>query len=178
MKSIKIILNLILITLVTFLIVLGLSMFFVKSIVDAYVPPYVLTDGSLYHTGGTNPGLNVIANAGCRGTGYNCRYLNQVSSNASYYGWIPGLSDIVNWYAYDPTIGQAAVKYYVSNNQGDNWNQVMDQSNASNKGTFVYIGYSDTEPNSGSIFDLGNACVSGWGCYSYPVYWDDMGYTR
>ena len=161
MKSIKRILNSFLIAALTLLIVLGLSMFFVKHVVDAYVPPYILTDGHLYHTGGSNPGLNLISNTGCRGTGSNCKYLNQVSSNASYYGWIPGLSDIVNWYAYDPTIGQAAVKYFVYNNQGDNWNQVMDQSNASNKGTFVYIGYSDTVPNCEFYFRFGK-CVCKW----------------
>lgn len=176
MKSLKRISISISVAIVTMAVVMSFLLAVVKENVKAYTPPYIVTDGSLFHYAGSNPGLTLVSSSGCRGS--YCRVLNQVSSNASYYGWEISQNDIIDWYAYDPTIGQAAVKYLVTNNQGDAWNQVMDQSNSSNKGTFVYIGYSDHVPNTGSYFVLGNGCVSGWGCFGYPVYWDDMGYTR
>jgi hypothetical protein len=81
------------------------------------------------------------------------------------------------WYAYDPSIGVAAAQYWVQNNQSELWPTVMDQSNTSNKGNFVYIGYSDHTQNTGAYMDLSNKCIAGWGCYGLNVYWDDMGYT-
>ena len=129
-----------------------------------------LSEGSLTRLLGPTSSPIYYSSGAC--VGGSCRYLNQNSVNPSVYRWDTTPYGQNDWYAYIPTIGQAAVRYGVYPNE--NWSVVVNQANAYNQGQYLYIGYSDYF-GSKALF-LGNTCVSGWGCFGYPVYWDNMGY--
>ncbi len=125
--------------------------------------------GNLSYVSGPSGYPSTKTSSSCLGG--SCLYLNQ-SSDPAVWRWPYLSAGIWNWYAYCPSIGQAAAKYGV---MYESWSTVMNQANPSNWGTDVYLGYSDK--NSSEALFTSNTCISGWGCYSLPVYWDSMGYT-
>ncbi len=129
-----------------------------------------ISEANLYYVTGSTSAPVTYSSTGC--VGGSCRYLNQNSSNPGVFRWTEASSGINNWYAYCPTIGQAAAKYGVT---GESWTTVMNQANTSNQGNYVFLGYSDYSGTK-ALF-TSNTCISGWGCYGLPVYWDSMGYS-
>lgn len=128
------------------------------------------SEASLTHYNLANDSPITYSSSGCAGS--SCRYLNQSSTPSAWRWQYASSSGIYNWYAYCPTIGQAAAKYGLTSKS---WTIVMNQASTNNKGTYVYLGYSDAS-DTGTLF-TSNACISGWGCSGMPVYWDNMGYS-
>ncbi len=135
---------------------------------------YEYTEGNLFWISGPDT-PSALINGGCRGG--QCKYLVQDNTNPSAWRWTNDGHAIDDWYAYDPTIGEAAVRYGVRENSGPSWTQVVNQANALNKGTFVWLGFSDGDLEGGFIM-LHNGCVAGYWCGGLDVYWDNVKYVE
>ena len=122
---------------------------------------YEFSESSLYKISGPDTPTSIY-NTGCRGS--YCKYLVQNSTTPSAWRWLSSSKPILYWYAYCPTIGEAAARYGVREVSGGSWNVTMNQANANNKGNFVYLGFSDTTPLNGGYIMLHNNCVSGYWC--------------
>jgi len=136
---------------------------------------YIYTEVNLYEVSATDTPVSIYS-GGCRSS--YCKYLVQNSSNPSAWRWISKNASIMYWYAYCPTIGEAAARYGVRENSGGSWSIKMNQASANNQGSFVYLGYSDTIPLNGGYIMLHNGCVSGYYCGGLDVYWDDVIYVE
>lgn len=136
--------------------------------------PYYITENSLYWIMGPQTAPVVQYHNGCAGG--RCRYLYQ-SDYSSVYRWAWTRDDVYLWYAFCPTIGEAAAKYGVRISGSPNWDIVMNQANPSNQGKYVYLGYSDYTDNNGGYLMLHNGCVDGYWCGGLKVFWDNMKYT-
>jgi hypothetical protein len=83
-------------------------------------------------------------------------------------------------WAYDPTIGEAAARYWWRTYNGgvrDNWYITVNQANVNNKGKFVYLGFADYLPNTYGELRLSNGCLDPAYACGNKVYWDSMRYT-
>ncbi len=138
--------------------------------------PYYVSDNPLsYLSGSGTP--TTVSTSSCYGG--SCQYMYQDTVNPASYRWAyTTYSNVYDWYAYRPYVGEAAAKYWwLTHGQGanDNWFVTVDQS--ANHGTWAYLGYSDYLPNTYGELRLGNQCVSGYWCGGLRVYWDDWKYT-
>ena len=137
---------------------------------------YYYSEGSLYWISGPSASPTTYSSSGCAGG--SCRYKTQ-SSDPSTFRWSYSPSNLLYYYAYCPTIGQAAANYG-ARFDGSGWaftNVVMNQANSSNQGKYVYLGYTDWTPNSGGYLMTSNRCVSGYSCSGLKVFWDNILYV-
>lgn len=140
---------------------------------------YEYSESSLYYINGPDTPISTY-NTGCRGS--YCRYLFQQDTvktgrDSSAWRWAWSNDSIRYWYAYCPTIGQAAARYGVYENRGAQWSIVMNQANPNNQGRFVYLG-SSSAPYEGGYLKLHNGCVDGFWCPGLKVYWDNVIYHK
>lgn len=137
--------------------------------------PYYLSESSLSWISGSGTPTQQTTSSCYGGT---CKYMYQNTSNPATWRWSYTRANIYNWYVYRPYTGQAAARYWwLTHGQGanDSWFVVVNQ--ATSKGSWAYLGYSDDLPNSYGELRLSNQCVSGYWCGGLKVYWDNMKYT-
>ena len=135
---------------------------------------YYISENTLYWISGPNTPPVTQSSGAC--VGGSCRYLYQ-SSNPSLFRWNYTQTGVINWYAYIPSIGQAAARYGVRVGTQPIWQVTVNQANQNNWGKYVYLGYSDVVGPSGYLM-LDNRCVAGYWCGGLRVYWDSMKYTK
>jgi hypothetical protein len=137
---------------------------------------YYISENILYYISGPNNPPVTQSSGGCAGG--QCKYLYQNSSSPSAYRWNWTQIDVIYWYVYVPTIGQAAARHSVVISGSPNWSINVNQANSSNQGKYVYLGYSDVVPNGGGYLMLHNGCVAGYWCGGLKVFWDNMKYIK
>lgn len=114
--------------------------FFVMIIVALSVPSiavaatYTITESTLFYVTGPQTYPINHASGGCAG-GY-CRYLYQ-SGDPSAYRWNYTEDNVDDWYAYCPTIGEAAARYGVKVTGQTSWFINMNQANQNHQGSYV-----------------------------------------
>jgi len=109
-----------------------------------------------------------------------CKYMYQDTVDPALWRWEYTRANVYKWYVYRPYTGEAAARYWWLTYQSgrgirDDWIVIVNQ--ATNKGTWAYLGYSDYLPNSYGELRFSNQCVPGYWCGGLRVYWDDMRYT-
>ncbi len=153
-----------------------LSITFVAQAVSA---KHIITETNLTFVNGIsgNPSI-LLQSPSCLnqvsgGAGY-CKYRIGSTTSVNTYRWDYTTAHTYQIWAFDPTIGESVAKY--SWRDINIWNSTVDQSNAVNKGKWVYIGYSDyVSTNTGGYLMLSNDC-SGWTC-GKKVLFDSMEYN-
>jgi hypothetical protein len=134
--------------------------------------PYIISEATILHFSGNNGYPHSYSSSGCyNGT---CKYLSQSEPTEGWY-WPNGYSNFYQWYAYDPTVGQAAAYYTVWESGSYYWTVTVNQAN--HHGQWVYLGYSDYPGDPGEHLVLDNRCISGYTCSSLNIYWDEMELT-
>lgn len=147
----------------------ALSITFVAQAVSG---PYTITEDTLYYVSGATGLPTTLSSSACKG-GY-CAYKLGTTTSVSWYRWEYTTAHTYQIYAYDPTIGESVAKYTWKDK--NSWNVTVNQANAANKGTWVYLGFSDyVSTNTGGYLTLNTDCT-GWTC-GKKVLWDSMRYT-
>lgn len=141
---------------------------------SVFAATYYISENTLYYISGPNTPPVTQSSGAC--VGGQCRYLYQGSASAWRWNWTQ--TNVINWYAFVPTIGQAAARYRVYIVGSPQWLITVNQANPNNQGKYVYLGFSDNVPNGGGYLTLHNGCVSGFFCGGLKVFWDSMRYTR
>lgn len=141
-------------------------------VAQAVSGPYTITEDTLWYVSGATGLPTTLSNSACKG-GY-CAYKLGTTTSVSGYRWAYTTAHTYQIWAYDPTIGESVAKYTWRDING--WNVTVNQANAANKGTWVYIGFSDyVSQNTGGYLTLYNDCT-GWTC-GKKVLWDSMRYN-
>lgn len=132
--------------------------------------PFTITESTLTFVSGVggNPPI-LLSNAACLNS--SCKYRVGSTTSINTYRWNTTAANTYQIWAYDPTIGESVAKY--SWQDINIWGVTVNQANAANKGTWVYIGFSDYV-SSGYLM-LSNDC-SGWTC-GKKVLFDSMRYN-
>lgn len=137
--------------------------------------PYTITENTLWYVSGATGLPTTLSNSACQGGA--CAYKLGTTTSVSWYRWAYTTAHTWQIYAYDPTIGESVAKYnWKDTGATGTWPVTVNQANAANKGTWVYLGFSDNyTTNTGGFLTLNNDC-SGWTC-GKKVLWDSIRYT-
>ncbi len=157
-------------------LVIACLMVFANVMIASAGGPYPISENPLTWLAGSGTPTSVSTSS-CYGGA--CKYMYQDTGNPATWRWAYTNANVYQWYVYRPNTGEAAAKYwwltYRNGVRKDSWFVTVNQ--ATNKGTWAYLGYSDYLPNDYGELRLSNQCISGYWCGGLRVYWDDMKYT-
>lgn len=137
--------------------------------------PYLITENPLYYFSGNSTYPTSLSSSACVSGA--CLYKLGTTTGVSWFRWAYTTVHTNQIWAYDPTIGESVAKYtWRDIGLPGIWSVTVNQANSANKGSWVYLGFSDYyATNSGGYLTLNTDCT-GWAC-GKKVLWDSMKYT-